>query len=53
MSETGAGIARCGSVLGSLSCLVQCHGFDPPLGRIFPVEGSFFLGVNIGFNSIP
>ena len=32
-----------GSVLGSLSCLMQCHGFDPPLRRIFPVEGSFPL----------
>ena len=27
-----------GSVLGSLSCLMQRHGFDPPLRRIFPVE---------------
>ena len=26
------------SVLGSLSCWMQRRGFDPPLGRIFPVE---------------
>ena len=28
-----------GSVLGSLSCLMLRCGFDPPLRRIFPVEG--------------
>ena len=28
-----------GSVLGSLSCLMQRRGFDPPLRRIFLVEG--------------
>ena len=32
-----------GRVLGSLSCLMQRRGFDPPLGRIFPVEGIFPL----------
>ena len=32
-----------GCVLGSLSCVMQCHGFDPPLGRIFPVERIFPL----------
>ena len=31
------------SVFGLLSCLMQCHGFDPPLRRIFPVEGIFPL----------
>ena len=29
--------------MGSLSFLMQCHGFDPPLRRIFPVEGFFPL----------
>ena len=29
------------SVLGSLSCVMQRHGFDPPLRRIFMVEGFF------------
>ena len=32
-----------GSVLGSLSCLMQRCGFDPPLERIFQVEGIFPL----------
>ena len=32
-----------GNVLGLLSCLMQCHGFDPSLRRIFPVEGIFPL----------
>ena len=32
-----------GSELGSLSCLMQRHGFGPPLGRIFSVEGIFPL----------
>ena len=31
------------SVLGSLCCLMQHRGFDPPLGRIFLVEGIFVL----------
>ena len=30
-----------GGVLGSLSCLMQCSGFDPPLGRILSIEGIF------------
>ena len=37
-----AGIAL-SSVLGSLPCLTQRRGFDPPLRRIFPVEGIFPL----------
>ena len=41
-----------GSVLGSLSCLMQRRGFDPPLRRIFR-RVDFFLGVNIGSDSIP
>ena len=32
-----------GSVLGSLSCLMQHGGFDPPLRRIFLVEGIYPL----------
>ena len=32
-----------GSVLGSLSCLMQHRGFGTPLGRIFSVEGIFPL----------
>ena len=32
-----------GNVLGSLSSLVQRRGFDPPLRKIFPVEGIFPL----------
>ena len=42
-----------GSVLCSLSSLMQCRWFDPPLGRIFPVERIFSLGVNMGSDSIP
>ena len=42
-----------GSVLGSPSCLMQHRGFDPPLRRMFLVEGDFSLGVNMGFDSIP
>ena len=30
-----------GNGLGSLSCWMQRHGFDLPLGRIFPVQGIF------------
>ena len=41
-----------GSVLGSLSCLMQPHGFDPPLRIIFPVDRIFSLGVNMGSDSI-
>ena len=32
-----------GSASGSLSCMLQRRGFDPPLGRKFPVEGIFPL----------
>ena len=32
-----------GSVLGSLSCLMQRRGFDLPLRRIVLVEGIFLL----------
>ena len=32
-----------GSGFGSLSCLMQCRGFDPPPPRIFPVEEIFSL----------
>ena len=32
-----------GRVLDSLSCLMQCRGFNPPLRRIFLVEGIFPL----------
>ena len=35
------------------SCVMQCHGFYPPLRRIFPVEGIFPLGVKMGPDSIP
>ena len=43
-----------GSVLGSLSCLMQRPRFNPPLRRTFPVElRGFSLGVNMGSNSIP
>ena len=41
-----------GSVLGSLSYLMQRLWFDPPLGRIFPVEGIFPLEF-VGSDSIP
>ena len=42
------------SVLGSLPSLIQHHGFDPPLRRIFPVEGFFSpLGLIMGSDFIP
>ena len=41
-----------GSVLGSLSCLMQHRGFDPPQGEIFSGGGDFSLGVNMGSDSI-
>ena len=41
-----------GSMLGSLSCLMQHHEIAPPLRKMFLVEGIFPL-VNMGFNSIP
>ena len=39
----GAWNSSVGGVLGSLSCLMQHHGFNPPLRIIFPVEGIFPL----------
>ena len=33
----------CNGLLGLMSCLMQHHGFHPPLRRIFPVEGIFLL----------
>ena len=30
----GAGNSSVGSVLGSLSCVIQCHGFNPPLSLL-------------------
>ena len=30
-----------GSVMGSLSCVMQHHGFDPPLRRIYLLKGIF------------
>ena len=42
-----------GCVLGLLSCLMQRHGFDPPLRRIFSGRRDFSLGVNMGSHSIP
>ena len=41
--SSGGGNSSVGSVLGLLSCLMQHHGFDPPLRRIFPVEVIFPL----------
>ena len=42
-----------GSVFGSLSGLMQHHGFSPPLGRIFLVEGIFPLDFNMGSDPLP
>ena len=50
-NPVGAGIARW-SCLGSLSCVMQRRGFDPPLGK-FSGRGDFSLGVNMDSNSIP
>ena len=50
--EAGGGRERVGSVSGSLSCLMQCRGFDPPLRRIIPVEGTFPFRVNMGSDPI-
>ena len=54
----GAGIAL-GSMLGSMFCLMQRRGFDPPLGIFFFFffgggggRGDSFLGVNMGSDSI-
>ena len=40
------------NVSGSLSCVMQSHGFDPPLGT-FSGRGDFSLEVNMGSDSIP
>ena len=32
-----------GRVLGLLTCMMQCHRFDPSLGKMFPVEWIFLL----------
>ena len=50
MPVTGARSNSVGSVLGSLSCLMLRHGFDPPLS--LRLRG-FSLGVNMGPESIP
>ena len=44
-SELGSGGRNSsdGSVSGSLSCLMQRRGFDPPLGRKFPLELTWVL----------
>ena len=42
-----------GSVLGSLSCLIQRRWFDPPLRRFFSGRGDFSFGANMGSDSIP
>ena len=42
-----------GSVLGLLSCLTQCCRFDPPLGRIFLVEGIFPLELTRALTPFP
>ena len=42
-----------GRVLGSLSCLMQRLGFDPPVRRFFPVEEMFSFGDNMGSDPIP
>ena len=50
----GGGGQLVGSVLGSLFCLMQRRGFDPPLGRFFFLRRrDFSLGVNTGPDSIP
>ena len=43
-----------GNVLGLLSCLMQCRGFDPPLRRFFfPVEGIFPLELTWVLTPVP
>ena len=42
-----------GSMLGSLCCLMQRPGFDPPLGRTFPVEGIFPLELTWVLSPVP
>ena len=41
--ENGDRNSSVGVVLGSLSCLMQRCGFNPPLRRIFPIQGIFPL----------
>ena len=47
MWEGGGGDSSVGSVLGSLSCLMQHHGFDParssPVKENFPLELAWVL----------
>ena len=43
MLKKGARNSSAGSVLGLLSCSMQGCGFEPPLRRIFLVEGIFSL----------
>ena len=45
MDGFGGRNSSVGSVLGSLSCMMQRRGFDPPLRRFFG-RGDFSLGVN-------
>ena len=49
LERAWTGIAQ----LRSLSCEMQCHGFNPILRRIFSGRGDFSLGVNMGSDSIP
>ena len=52
--SSGGRSCSVGSVLGSLSCLMQWRGFDPPLGRFFFAgRGDFFLGVTMGSDCSP
>ena len=44
---------RVSSMLGSLSCLMQRHGFNPPQGWFFPVEGICPLGLTWVLTSLP
>ena len=43
IGDSGGRNSSVGSVLGSLSCVMQHIGFNPPLRKIFPVEGIFPL----------
>ena len=49
---TGGRNSSVGSVLGSLSSLMQRRGFHPPL-RFFSGTGEFAFGVKMGSDSIP
>ena len=42
-----------GSVLGSLSCVMQHRGFNPSLRRLFPVEGIFLLELTWVLTPVP